>query len=75
MIKSFSYFDGSDDSIVKECFSGSIELWASLFVSILKSSVGSHLGIKKYAIKILIVMYRDMASLCEKRLKNPNAQA
>lgn len=51
-----------------------MELWASLFVSILKSSVASHLGIKKYALKILIVIFRDMSSLCQTRLKSSNAQ-
>lgn len=42
----------------------------SLFVSVLKGSVNSHFGIKKYVVKILIVIYRDLTNYCQKRLKS-----
>lgn len=36
VIRSFSSFDGSDDSIVDECFKESYDLWLSLFMSALQ---------------------------------------
>ena len=47
----------------------------SLFCSILKSSLALHLGIKKYVMKILVVIYRDMNSFCEKKMRTTNRVA
>ena len=45
----------------------------SLFSSIIKSSLGSHLGLKKYVMKILVIVYRDMNVYSGKRFKEDNA--
>lgn len=60
IIKSFSPLDGVEDNIVKSCFDGTFELWMSLFISALQGTLNLNLPIKKYILKILIVIYRDM---------------
>ena len=52
----------------RECFDGGYEIWMSLFVSALQSSLHSHLVIKKYIMKILVVVFRDMPKYSEKSL-------
>lgn len=47
----------------------------SLFSSILKSSLNLRLGLKKYVLKILVIIYRDMNNFCEKKLKSSNRLA
>lgn len=37
-------------------------------MSILKGAVNAHLGIKKYVMKIMIIVYRDLTNYCQKRL-------
>ena len=44
----------------------------SLFSSIMKSSLTSHLGLKKYVLKILVIVYRDMAVYAAKKMKKSN---
>ena len=45
---------------MKECFEGTFELWMSMFVSALQGSLNMNLSIKKYIMKILVVIFRDM---------------
>jgi len=52
LIKTFSLLDGVNDQVVRQCFEGSFETWMSLFVSALKGSTGSNIGIKKYIVKV-----------------------
>lgn len=52
LIKTFSIYDGVEDSIVKECFDGTYDIWLSLFVSSLQSSLTTNIGIKKYIMKV-----------------------
>ena len=47
----------------------------SLFSSILKSSLAHHLGIKKYVMKILVVIYRDMNNFCENKMRTSSRVA
>lgn len=45
----------------------------SLFSSIIKSSLSAYLGLKKYVLKILIIIYRDMAVYSTKKFKSEKA--
>lgn len=60
IIKSFSPLDGVEDSIVRGCFEGTFELWMSMFISALQGSLNLNLSIKKYIVKTLVVIFRDM---------------
>lgn len=59
----------------RACFEDNFELFMSLFSSILKSSLTLRLGLKKYVIKILVIIYRDMNNFCQHRMKHPNRVA
>lgn len=61
-----------DEFLCSECFDGTFDLWMSLFSSIMKSSLTSHLGLKKYVLKILVIVYRDMAVYAAKKMKKSN---
>lgn len=60
LVKTFSILDGVEDETVHECFDGTFHIWMGLFISALQSSINLNIGIKKYIIKILIILFRDM---------------
>jgi len=73
IIKSFSPLDGYEDKAVRECFEGTFELWMSMFVSALQGTLNLNLAIKKYIVKILVVIFRDMQRfLASKKYYKPS---
>lgn len=69
-ISSFSFADGYKNSIVKECFADTYDLWFSTFTSALQSSPGSLLRIKKQIIRILIILFRDFTDFTKETIGN-----
>lgn len=52
VIRTFSSYDGTQDSIVEECFNSSYSIWMSLFMSALQSSLTIHINMKRYILKV-----------------------
>ncbi len=68
-ISSFAYADGVDDNIVHTCFDETYELWMSVFISTLQTSQKIFLGIKRFVVKILTVIFRDFTHYSKKSLQ------
>lgn len=68
-ISSFAYADGVDDSVVHSCFDETYELWMSVFISTLQTSQKTFLGIKRFIVKILTVIFRDFTHYSKKSLQ------
>jgi hypothetical protein len=67
VIRTFSGYDGTQDTIVAECFADSYDTWMSLFVSGLQVSITIHTNMKRYFLKVqssiiqsLTLIFRDM---------------
>lgn len=52
VIRTFSGYDGTQDTIVAECFADSYDTWMSLFVSGLQVSTTIHINMKRYFLKV-----------------------
>ena len=52
VIRTFSGYDGTQDTIVSECFADSYDTWMSLFVSGLQVSITIHTNMKRYFLKV-----------------------
>jgi hypothetical protein len=59
-IQSFSWADGTDKEVLESCFASTYSEWMSLFISSLQTQVKSHINIKRYILKILTVIFRDL---------------
>lgn len=69
VIRSFSSYDGSQDQIVDECFKESYDTWMSLFLSALQGQFKTHLNMKRYVLKSLTLIFRDMVKYSSKSLQ------
>eukprot|EP01017_Pseudomicrothorax_dubius_P030707 TRINITY_DN3852_c0_g2_i2.p1 TRINITY_DN3852_c0_g2~~TRINITY_DN3852_c0_g2_i2.p1 ORF type:complete len:1056 (-),score=282.50 TRINITY_DN3852_c0_g2_i2:43-3210(-) len=67
-ISSFAWADVSDEAIVAQCFDETYDLWMSFFLSALQTSPKSHIGLKRYILKILTVIFRDLTKYSKKSL-------
>lgn len=74
LIKTFSVFDGVEDEVVRECFDGTFHIWMGLFIAALQSSINLNIGIKKYILKILVILFRDMQKYVHLKQKEQSLQ-
>ena len=68
-ISSFAYADGVNNTLVHQCFDETYELWISLFISTLQTSIKKNLGIKRFILKIFSVIFRDFTHYSKKSLQ------
>ncbi|CAD8159758.1 unnamed protein product [Paramecium octaurelia] len=68
VLRSISFADGTDNSLVNKCMDNTFQIWMSLFLSALQTSPKSHIFIKKLVLKILIVIFRDFGVYSRKSL-------
>jgi importin-9 len=61
--------DGDDDKIVQTCFDETYELRMSVFISKLQTFQKILLGIKRFVVKILTVIFRDFTHYSKKSLQ------
>jgi hypothetical protein len=45
--------------LFRSCFDGTYDIWMSLFISAIQSSQKSNINIKKYIMKVLLLLYRS----------------
>eukprot|EP01017_Pseudomicrothorax_dubius_P041109 TRINITY_DN6546_c0_g2_i5.p1 TRINITY_DN6546_c0_g2~~TRINITY_DN6546_c0_g2_i5.p1 ORF type:complete len:631 (-),score=169.14 TRINITY_DN6546_c0_g2_i5:1645-3537(-) len=67
-ISSFSWAEDSDASVVAKCFDETYDLWMSFFLSALQTSPKSHISLKRYILKILTIIFRDLPRYSKKSL-------
>lgn len=67
-IETFSYAEGTDNSLIHACFDQTYQEWISIFISALQTSVKSNINIKRLILKILTKIFSDMPYYTSKTL-------
>ena len=58
-LASFSFADGTNNALVKECLEPTFEKWLHIFLELLRTPIDNHLASKRYVFKILTIFFRD----------------
>lgn len=60
MVRGIAWADGIDNELVQACLDDTFSNWMALFLQILQSSTNRNFVVKKYALRCLTVIFRDL---------------
>mmetsp|Transcript_23348 Transcript_23348/g.20263 ORF Transcript_23348/g.20263 Transcript_23348/m.20263 type:complete len:291 (-) Transcript_23348:2700-3572(-) len=67
-IDSFSYAEGTDNMLIRQCFDSTYNEWISIFTSALQTSSRSNITIKRLILKILTKIFSELEMYSSKTL-------
>lgn len=60
LIRLITWADGIDNELVEQCLGDNFHQWMALFLQIIQSNPKKSFNVKKYALKCLTVIFRDL---------------